>query len=287
MNRTSIEYLDFTWNPLAMRCTPISAGCKNCWHLRMCDRLVNVPGIRFNEEMSYKGINKPYLVTERLDAPLKRKKPSIIGVQFMGDIAHPDIKAKDRFTIWNILSSAHTAHHTFIVLTKRPAILKNSLFAWSNMIYPSRPVHDVMKSFFSNCWLGVSVSTQEDADKLIAILLQIPAAVRFVSVEPMLEEISLDCFFDPSGYTCGTEMPCGHIECEKLTSLVGLGSIAWTVIGCESGPKRRPCKTEWIERLVEQCADTDVPVFVKQAEVNGKVVSMPKTNGRVWDQYPE
>jgi len=110
-----------------------------------------------------------------------------------------------------------------------------------------------------NLWLGVSISTQVDADNLIPILLKIPAAARFVSVEPMLGPVDLKQYL----------------------------SLNWVVIGSESGPNRRPCKIEWIENLVKQCIYAKIPIFVKKAEINGKFVSMPKIMGRVWDQFPE
>ena len=112
MNKTNIQYLDFTWNPLAMRCTPIAAGCKNCWHLKAADRVARIPGMMFNEEMSYRGINKPYLISERLDAPLRRKKPARIGLQFMGDLGNDDIPFEWIAAIFGI--AAFCQNHTMI-----------------------------------------------------------------------------------------------------------------------------------------------------------------------------
>lgn len=86
MNRTDIEYLTHTWNPIAMRCTPVSEGCANCWHQRMADRLAGNRSFPLDVRRAYAGEGLPVLVKERLVKPLRRKKPSRIGVQFMGDL---------------------------------------------------------------------------------------------------------------------------------------------------------------------------------------------------------
>ena len=91
MNKTNIEYLDLTWNPIVMRCTPIAEGCKNCWHLRMADRLA---GMNRQLRDIYSGKSKPYLDLLRLTEPLYRKKPAKIGTQFMGDLFHKNITRK-------------------------------------------------------------------------------------------------------------------------------------------------------------------------------------------------
>ena len=241
MNKTDIQYMDFSWNPIAMRCDRISIGCGNCWHLRMANRLSKNPTISGYYQKSYSGKQGPALIESRLDDPLKRKKPARIGVQFMGDLGHDDT-----LQYWDyILGTMQEAFwHTYLLLTKR---IENIKKVW----YLDMP---------ENIWLGVSVSTQEDADRLIPILLQIPAAVLWVSAEPLLENVILK---------------------EEW-----LEKIGWFVIGCESGPGRRPTKITHIQRLALQCEAAGVPCFVKQAEINGKIVSMPEILGKVWDQYP-
>lgn len=90
MNRTGIEYLDYSWNPLAMRCTKVSAGCKNFWHLRMANRMAKKPNFPPGVQAAYAGECGPLLIESRLDDPAKVKKPSWIGVQFMGDLFHEE-----------------------------------------------------------------------------------------------------------------------------------------------------------------------------------------------------
>ena len=118
MNKTGIEYLDYTWNPIAMRCTKISEACEHCWHIQMCDRLAANFNLPMNIREAYARDRVPVLISERLSAPLKRKKPARIGVQFMGDLFHEDIKWNDQYKIFEMI--LHACWHEFLVLTKRP-----------------------------------------------------------------------------------------------------------------------------------------------------------------------
>lgn len=138
MNKTNIEYLDYSYNPLSMRCTPISSGCKNCWHLTVADRLAKNPKISIAKRRVYAGKSPPLLNKRELEAPLKRKKPSIIGVQFMGDIALSKISYDDFEKIMFVMADAHW--HTFVVLTKRPGRLKLFIktFGGTNVYKPFR-----------------------------------------------------------------------------------------------------------------------------------------------------
>jgi len=250
MNRTDIEYLDFTWSPLAMLCDPISVGCQNCWHRRRAKMLANNPTIPRKHQKAYAGKISPLLIESRLEQPLKRKKPSIIGVQFMGDLFHKRVALCDIDEVFEVIAQSV---HTFLILTKRV----NTMAHYCNT-YTQREIH-----LPDNLWVGASV---ENPDNLWRIdeLLKIPAAVRFISVEPMLAPIEFDQFW----------------------SALGVG-IDWVVIGCESGPRRRSIPIKHIEALVVQCNDAGVPVFVKQAEIDGKLVKMPKILGRTWAQFPE
>ena len=290
MNKTNIEYLDFTWNPLAMRCTPVSEGCANCWHIKMANRVAKIPGMMFNEEMSYRGINKPYLVKERLNDPLKRKKPAIIGVQFMGDLFHKDVPFH---MVDRILGQIQKApQHTFLILTKRPDTMARHFRAY---VLP-----DWSADRLANLWLGVTAENQQTADERIPILLQIPAAKRFVSIEPMLgpvdfghlwlgEERKIDC----GG--CSATPVRGQPYCPGHEG----GGIDWVIAGCESGPGRRSAKIEWFRNLKNQCVKAGVPFFLKQMEgivgVKSKkwglmlksiVVKMPYLDRRQWNERP-
>lgn len=244
MNKTDIDYLDYTWNPLAMRCTPVSESCEHCWHLRMANRLNCNPKIPHNIRLAYGGNAPPVLVTQRLDDPLKVKKPSIIGVQFMGDLFSEHVRFND---IQSVLHHMWLApQHTYLILTKRPEIM---------MAYGKRNKAENGWTFdrLKNLMLGVTAENQQRADERIPILLQIPAAKRFVSIEPMLGQIDLKPEW---------------LELE-LQAFGGRGVKAfprlnWILCGGESGPRARPMHPDWVRSIRDQCQEVGVPFFFKQ-----------------------
>ena len=246
MNRTNIEYLDFTWNPLAMRCTPISEGCANCWHIKMADRVAKIPGMMFNEEMSYRGINKPYLVKERLEDPLKRKKPSIIGVQFMGDLFHEDIPDHQINSVF--LTMVKADWHTYLILTKRPERMADFI-----------TIGNGWRGMMPYVWLGVTAENQQTLNDRWLIIQEIPASVIWVSMEPLL---------GPIKFIWNARKP------------------NWVIAGCESGAGRRPAKIEWFRDLKNQCVEAGVPFFLKQIYRQGYFVKLPILDGQQWTERP-
>lgn len=249
MADTKIEWADKVWNPIA-GCTKCSPGCENCYAERMAKRLywmgMEEPATR-PEYMKFKEGWKDghiELCEHRLDQPLHWRKPSRIFVCSMSDLFHPKVPWAFQSKVMDIIQQC--PQHTFLILTKRPKIA-NLFFGGTSGLGLSAPP-------LPNLHLGVSISTQAEADEKIPILLQIPAAVRFLSIEPMLEEI----YIERVGQFCeGYELD-------------------WVIVGCESGPKRRPCNTEWVRSIVEQCKMASVPVFVKQVNVQRKVIKMPQ-----------
>lgn len=248
MNKTKIQYLDYTWNPIAMRCTPISSGCANCWHLRMCDRMAENPRIAHTLRQAYAGEIGPQLVERRLDDPTKLRKPAIIGVQFMGDLFHENVP--DRIIADEIWPRTRIAWwHTFVILTKRPHRARNLLATFSNTCYE-----------FPNVWVGVSVENQSAVSRIVP-LLSTKAARRIISFEPLLDEIMIRPEY--------------------------LREIDLVIVGCESGPNRRFTSKTWIRSLRDQClalGDDGPAFFLKQMAVDGKVVSMPELDGRTWPE---
>lgn len=272
MKKTDIEYLTHTWNPLAMRCTKVSPACDNCWHLRMADRLAETPFISLAKREAYAG-GKVYLDEKELKAPLKVKKPAIIGLQFMGDLFYES-------NLWPILDEIlfimqRTPQHIYLILTKRIGI---AVAYFESNIYkiPQRLRSALLEE---NIWLGVTVEDQEQADKRIPLLLQIPAAHRFVSVEPMLDRIR-----DINEYLPFKGKEFDSYHCEWRT--VNRRGLDWVICGCESGPKRRPTDIKAMRSLRDQCIESNTPFFLKQMDIDGKVVSMPELDGKVWDQLP-
>lgn len=285
MNRTKIEYLDFTWSPIAMRCTPVSEGCTNCWHIKRADMLNSNPKISHNIRLAYGGNAPPILVPERLDEPLKRKKPAIIGVQFMGDLFHEDVPFYTIDDIFDVIRQSN--QHTFLILTKRP----KRMYEWADS---TNARSDDLLGNCPNLYLGVTAENQQTADERIPILLQIPAAKRFVSIEPMLGWV--DLAGDDGG------QPYFPFDNEEGTVTPGLD---WVIAGCESGPGRRPAKIEWFRDLKNQCFEARVPFFLKQMATEpptmagcetglpmyyenfkSKVIKMPELDGKIWNERP-
>ncbi len=223
-----------------MRCTRVSEGCAHCWHLSFAKRhTANDHFTEFQRE-GYAG-KSPVLIEKELAAPLRLRKPSRIGVQLMGDLWHWYVGNSWRQQVFE--ATAKAPQHTYIFLTKRPELVDD---------FPVLPNH----------WLGTSIENQQTADERIRHLLACPAALRFVSLEPLLENIDL-------GRAHMLACPHGR-EGKHICDAVN-----WVIIGCETGPGRRPCKIEWVKSLIDQADDAGVAVFVKQLEIAGKVTSNP------------
>lgn len=256
MNRTKIEYLDFTWNPIAMLCDPVSAGCRNCWHLRMANRLANNPKISEIHRQAYAGKIDPWIVIPRLNEPCKVKKPGIIGVQFMGDLFHEKI---DFYTMTSLVVSEieDCDWHTFLVLTKRPDRLLelHDYLEYENTDGSGR-LDTSNWEWPKNLWLGVSV---EDPSTLWRVdkLLQIPAAVKFVSVEPILENIDISKQLD-QWWDNGEGENSYFFKAGRL--------LSWVIAGPETGPGARPCPEGAIENLYWQCQAAGIPFFDKRPD---------------------
>jgi len=259
MNKTAIDYLDYTWNPLAMRCTPVSEGCANCWHIKRAKMLAHNPNIPEDVQEAYANLRHAMLIESRLHEPLKLKKPSRIGVQFMGDLFHVDVGERFIGRIFGHIAAAWW--HTFLILTKRPENMAE--FSHGIAHYPKgnewqRPI----SGWPPNAWLGVTVENDRHLDR-IEDLLKIPAAVRFVSYEPALGAVSFRWMPVFNGYATREKGSTDHLD--------GLRLLNWVIIGTESGPGRRPMKLEWAVDVVQECQEAGVPVFVKQIEIAGKV----------------
>jgi protein gp37 len=272
MARTKIEWTDMTWNPVT-GCTPISEACQNCYAKRMSKRLAGRCG--YPEDEPFKVTLHP----ERLDEPFKWRKPRRVFVCSMSDLFHEKVDEGFLCRIFDTMLAAE--QHTYLILTKRPERMKDFI---------TRCIHGIPK----NIWLGVTAENQQRAEERIPILLQIPAAVRFVSIEPMLGPVDLskwlggtwycetcECTVDPE-FVPFSEI---HYPCENYLDFIP--GIDWVICGSESGPNHRKTKIEWIRDLREQCISANVPFFLKQMEINGRMVKMPELDGKIWDQFPE
>ena len=284
-DKSKIEWTDASWQPV-VGCTKVSEGCQNCYAERMAMRLAAIECHKLNNHLTphlaeehikkymrvvKKGWNgKVFCDESALDKPLHWHKPRRIFVDSMGDLFHPGVPFGFIKKVRQV--AIDCPQHTLQFLTKRPEIALKftqwmagqddiSIAAWPR-----------------NCWLGVTAENQRCADERIPTLLQIPAAVRFVSCEPLFGEINFSEFevedwrCDNCGefYSHFQDATCNHCGYAERHSEYH-NPLDWVIVGCESGPKRRECKIEWVRSIVEQCKAADVPVFVKQIPINGKV----------------
>jgi protein gp37 len=240
MAKSNIEWTERTWNPIT-GCTKVSQGCKNCYAEKMFKRLVAMG----SDDYVGREFTDVKFHSSRLSYPASLKKPAMIFVNSMSDLFHEKISFDEIRNIWDVMVT--NPQHTYQILTKRPERLLDYCKYESERIAAEgyEKINGWAFHIPDIIWLGVSVENQATADERIPILLQTPAAVRWLSVEPMLEGIDLSKYID---------------------------KLDWIVVGCESGHNRRECKIEWIESIVDQCKEANVPVFVKQIQINGKVV---------------
>lgn len=259
---TSIEWTDETWNPIT-GCKKVSPGCANCY----------AEGIakRFWGERKFTDVQ---FHTGRLDQPLRWRKPRMVFVNSMSDWLHDAVTDDQIFQMLGIASICR--HHTFQFLTKRPerlavlssANVQKNIYKWGCYWADGFPQYKSVQWQWPlpNVWLGVTVENQATADQRIPLLLQTPAAVRFLSCEPLLEEVEIDCI--EYTHRWGDGYPDEHFGCWNPLGVSKTDpdhkGIGWVIVGGESGPGARPCDMAWIRSIVEQCKAAGVPCFVKQ-----------------------
>jgi protein gp37 len=264
MGNTKIEWAEKVWNPVT-GCTKISQGCANCYAERMSKRFGETWGLP---------VGDPFKVTmhpDRLEQPLRWNKPSKVFVCSMSDLFHDDVPDDFIMKTFEIMANAQwTNGHRLLVLTKRPERMAKIIKAIEEDILEQRkPIknsdgtttHRMTFNFpLQNVWLGVTAENQEQADKRMPILLQILAAKRFVSVEPMLGNVDLRTFstdggaYYPLDGDVGVEGR-GHCKGPKLD---------WVICGGESGPGARPMHPDWVRSLRDQCQASGTPFLFKQ-----------------------
>jgi protein gp37 len=247
MAETSIEWTDATWNPVA-GCTVLTAGCTNCYAMRMASRL-EAMGVE-----KYRGLTrtsgkravwtgKIRLDRVSLDAPRKWSKPRKVFVNSMSDLFHDDVPVEFIAQVWEVM--ADTPRHTYQILTKRPERMAQVL---------SQSRFEVLR----NVWLGTSVEDGRVLNRLDA-LRTVPAAIRFVSLEPLI----------------------GSVAEGDLTG------IHWAIVGGESGPRAREMKPEWVDEIEAMCRTTGTAFFFKQWGGKNKKAAGRELNGRTYDEMPD
>lgn len=224
MSKTRIEWADEVWNPIS-GCTKVSEGCRHCYAERVARR--------FWGERKFGDVR---MHPEKLDEPLHWRKPRRVFVNSMSDLFHPSINGDFIANVFRVMEK--TPAHRYMILTKRPKEMWN----WFGKYNAEKPL--------PNVWLGVSVETQKTADERIPWLLRTPAAVRFVSAEPLIGPVDLRSYFNSF-----QPMPWPTIAYPK---------IHWLICGGESGPGARPMHPDWARSLRNQCVDAGVSFFFKQ-----------------------
>lgn len=260
---TKIEWTNETWNPVT-GCTKVSEGCRNCYAERMSKRLAGRFGYP-EAPNSFDVVAHP----DKFMEPIKWKKPRMVFVCSMGDLFHEHVPDWLITKIFDDMARVNCQQHTFQILTKRPERILSCLPEDWGEGYP-------------NVWIGVSAEDQAAADERIPILLDTPAAVRFVSIEPILGPAQL--WRNTSG-TVGVEWDGSQTFIEGLD---------WVIVGGESGPGARAPDPNWIRDIRDQCVAAEVPFFFKQWGgpqkkgwvIEGKVYSGRELDGETWDQFP-
>lgn len=281
-NKSSIEWTHATWNPIT-GCSVVSPGCTNCYAMKLA-------GTRLRDQTRYKGLTvdskagpvwngEVRFIEEVLMTPLHWRKPRMIFVNSMSDLFHENLPDEVLDKIFAVM--ALCPQHTFQVLTKRAERMKNYCNKFGNvaavldrkMIPMSVAAGAVSKAWpLPNVWLGVSCEDQVRADERIPHLLQTPAAVRFISAEPLLGPIDLTNihFADAADgtpeikidalnglFTCGEDCDSGIIAQPDP-------KLDWVIVGGESGKGARPMHPDWARSLRDQCAAEAVDFFFKQ-----------------------
>jgi protein gp37 len=241
-DRSAIEWTEATWNPTT-GCDRISPGCHNCYALTLAKRLKAMGNPRYQEDGNPVTSGPGFGVTlqpEALDLPHSWKRPRLVFVNSMSDLFHARVPASYVLRVFNVM--ARTPQHTYQVLTKRP---RRARLLADSLPWPS------------NVWLGVSV---ESADYFHRVdeLRRVPAAVRFLSCEPLLGPVAE----------------------------VDLSRIDWVIAGGESGPRARPMRIEWARALRDTCSAADVAFFFKQWGGRTPKAGGRSLDGKEWNEMP-
>jgi len=237
-NNSKIEWTDATWNPVR-GCTKISPGCAHCYAETFAERFRGVPGHPYEQGFDLR------LVPEKLEEPLKWKSGKMVFVNSMSDLFHSGVPDAYICAVAEIMVKAN--RHTYQVLTKRSERMATLL--QTKLQFAAKQPH---------IWWGVSVENRADGFPRIDHLRSAPASIRFLSVEPLLEDL-------------------GPLD---------LTHIHWVIAGGESGGRARPMKEEWVLRLRDQCRAQKTAFFFKQwggfqKKKNGRIL-----DGRTYDEFP-
>jgi len=244
-DKSAIEWTDATWNPTT-GCDRVSPGCANCYALELAARLKEMGQAAYQRDGDPRTSGPGFALTlheDRLEVPLRWSRPRRIFVNSMSDLFHPEVPGLFVRRVWETMVKA--SHHSFQVLTKRPERMRE----WVNLNADVAPA--------PNVWLGTSVENARWRTR-IDELRAIPAAVRFLSCEPLLG-------------------PLGDLNLE---------GIGWVIVGGESGLRARPVHADWIREIRDQCAVAGVPFLFKQWGGRTSKSGGRELDGRTYDAFP-
>lgn len=248
--KTAIEWTDATWNPVT-GCTKVSRGCDNCYAHTLAHRLLaDIYGARLPVLKTPQARRDPFAVRlwpERLSEPARWKRPRRVFVNSMSDLFHADVPDAFVRRVFEVMMAE--SHHTFQVLTKRPARARRF---WER----NRDLFDD-GAIPRHIWIGASIEEQR-VDHRLRQLVSVPALVRFLSCEPLLGPLDLD-----------------------------LAKVSWVIVGGESGRNHRPMLTSWASGIRDQCVRAGVPFFFKQVGGRTPKAGGSELEGQIWQEYPE
>jgi protein gp37 len=259
-----IEWTEATWNPVT-GCDEVSPGCAHCYAKTFAERWRGVEGHPYEQGFDLR------LWPERLEIPLRWKRPRMIFVNSMRDLFHEDVPAAFVDRVFDVMRRA--SWHTFQVLTKRPERMRDYLRERSEpaacVYMPEWPL--------PNVWLGTSIENRRFVGRA-DVLRETPAAVRFISAEPLLGPLVTPAV-DP-GKDWFRIYPGPEAQ-------LNLDGIDWLIVGGESGPGHRPIRPEWVRDLRDQAHETDTAFFFKQWGGRTPKSGGRELDGRTWDEMPE
>jgi protein gp37 len=253
-DKSAIEWTEATWNPVT-GCDRVSEGCDHCYAQTLAKRLKAMGSRRYQRDGDPRTSGPGFGITlhrDQLTLPMRWRAPRTVFVNSMSDLFHDEVPLDFIADVFRTMRT--TPHHTYQVLTKRPGRMSSLLTRWQA---PSK-LADLVG--LPNVWLGTSVENQRWAGVRIPKLIETPAAVRFLSCEPLLGPVDL-----------GPALP----------------QLDWVIVGGESGPGRRPMDPDWARSLRDQCEAAGVPYFFKQWGGRTPKAGGRELDGRTWDEMPE
>lgn len=291
---TDISWCDATWT-CVVGCDYVSPGCGNCYATNTVHRFSHHPNPKISLPLAGltthhnrgRWTGKVSLMRDRLDWPARWRRPRKVFVTSLGDLFHDDVPDDFLLDVFRVMHRVR--RHTYQVLTKRPERMADFArrLCWDQKrdeVYLAAAGGRPYLPLAPHVWLGTSVENQEWADRRVPVLLKVPAAVRFLSVEPMLgpvdltEWLHIDTDVSPGPHGEGVEKYVGQ-------------QLHWVIVGGESGPSARPFHLEWVRDLLRQTSGSDVKVWVKQlgtrAFEGGRPFRTKDSAGREKREWPK